>query len=157
MGTGVVLLRLPRRDLRILWRLGLRRKLSVTLLRILRLAEIVAVCHLAPLVRSVSRQRMPGLLNEDAKKSPRVYRSDMIDVSLFLIRYESPTSSAAPQCRNQILTTTRTRCRTVGKRRTPCEPRARCVPDRRVKGGTWRIPTDNLRCRLTCNEPVSEA
>lgn len=48
MGTGVVLLRLPRRDLWILWRLGLRRKLFVTLLRILRLAEIVAVCHLAP-------------------------------------------------------------------------------------------------------------
>ena len=70
--------------------------MSVTLFRILRLAEIVAVCHLAPLVRSVSRQRMPGLLNEDAKKSWRGYRSDMIDVSLFLIRYESPNFVSGP-------------------------------------------------------------
>ena len=59
MAAGVVLLRLPRLALRVL--LGLRRKLSVTLLRILRLAGIVAVCHLVP---PSAMQQMPGLWNE---------------------------------------------------------------------------------------------
>jgi hypothetical protein len=83
MAAGVVLLRLPRLALRVL--LGLRRKLSVTLLRILRLAGIVAVCHLVPLVRS-NRCQAPGM--KDAKQSKRVYRCDMNDASLFLECYE---------------------------------------------------------------------
>jgi hypothetical protein len=33
----------------------------------------------------------------------------------------------------------------------------RCVPDARVKSGTWRVRTDSLRCRLTCGAMVNEA
>lgn len=84
MAAWVVLLRLPRLALRVL--LGLRRKLSVTLLRILRLAGIVAVCHLVPLVRS-NRCQASGM--KDAKQSKRVYRCDMSDASLFPERYEA--------------------------------------------------------------------
>jgi hypothetical protein len=34
---------------------------------------------------------------------------------------------------------------------------ARCVPDGRVRSGTWRVPTDNIRRCLTCGTVVSEA
>ena len=83
MAAGVVLLRLPRLALRVLLRL--RRKLSVTLLRILRLAGIVAVCHLVP---PSAMQQMPGLWNERRTEPKKVYRCDMSDASLFLECYE---------------------------------------------------------------------
>ena len=37
-----------------------------------------------------------------------------------------------------------------------CLRRAPSVPDGRVKSGTWRVPTDNLRRHLTCGALVGE-
>jgi hypothetical protein len=86
---------------------------------------------------------MPGLLNEDAKKSPRVYRSDMIDVSLFLIHYKArlrqrpPTQEPDLDNHSHSLSDSRETAHSV---RTACPLRARPEGQERYLADTHGQP-----------------